>query len=134
MTDQQKIDELLANLRKVESGQDDGFDPAAACTMWHRNPEGPEAADLIERLRADRYELIANHAIAVMRVSGERDAAVALLRMFDAHLGEDDAMWADGSTVSSEWIRPDGIRQSLTFGLFRQVRTFLQSIARETGK
>lgn len=50
--------ELLANLRKVESGQDDGFDPAAACTMWHRNPEGPAAADLIEALRAERDEAV----------------------------------------------------------------------------
>lgn len=116
MTDQQKTDldhaELLANLRKIEwSGQ-----TSNAITHWQRNPEGPEAADLIERLRA------------------ERDEAVALLRLFDMHLSDDDAMWSDCSTVSSEWIRSDGIRQSLTFGLFRQVRTFLQSIARETGK
>lgn len=35
---------LLDRLRKVESGQDDGFNPAAAVTNWYRNPDSPEAA------------------------------------------------------------------------------------------
>lgn len=106
MTDQQKtdptslqkmqrmdLDILLANLRKVESGQDDGFDPAAACTMWHRNPEGPQAADLIEALRAERDE-----AVAIMREWGNAKNPI--------NLAKAQAM----------------------------IDTFLQSIARETGK
>ena len=39
-------DDLLARLRKVEP------DAPGERTRWYRNPDGPEAADEIERLRA----------------------------------------------------------------------------------
>jgi len=45
-------DDLLARLRKVESG--DGID---SVTNWYRNPDGSEAADEITRLRAENAKL-----------------------------------------------------------------------------
>ena len=41
--------DIVERLRKVESGPT--RHPGVA-TNWHRNPDGPEAADEIERLRA----------------------------------------------------------------------------------
>ena len=41
---------LVERLLKVESGNADFV--TGLCTNWHRNPEGPEAADLIERQAA----------------------------------------------------------------------------------
>ncbi len=38
--------ELLGRLRMVESGEGEGLHT----TNWYRNPEGPQAADLIEAL------------------------------------------------------------------------------------
>lgn len=37
-------DELKSRLRKLEGGDKYGS------TVWHRNPDGPEAADYIEKL------------------------------------------------------------------------------------
>lgn len=78
----------------------------------------PGELDLIERLRADRYELIANHAIAVMRVSAERDEAVTVLTEI-----------AKGETPPEQHGHYLAHRQAV-----KAARTFLQSIARETGK
>lgn len=75
--------------------------------------------------------------IAALRVALEKTAsdfrevaeahtqALDLLHLFDDHLGEDEPMWTDESTVTGEWIGSDGIRHSLTFGMFRRVRAFL---------
>jgi hypothetical protein len=48
MSEQPPRDDLLERLRRVESGSPRG----EFMTNWHRNPDGPEAADRIERLRA----------------------------------------------------------------------------------
>ena len=55
----------------------------------------------------------------------ELKEARGLLETLDGHLGEDDGLWSDDSTVSGEWIGSDGIRRSLTFGMFRRIRAFL---------
>ena len=39
-------DDLKSRLRKLEGGDKYGS------TVWHRNPDGPEAVDLIEKLEA----------------------------------------------------------------------------------
>ena len=44
------VERVTARLREVESGHADPV--TGLCTNWHRNPEGPEAADLIERQTA----------------------------------------------------------------------------------
>lgn len=146
MTDQQKTDLDHAELgRLAEAAEADNDNPDYWAAV--RSLEAFNVAANPKRVLAllsdnaaltasrDAYrEQVTTMDLMIAALRSERDEAVALLRLFDMHLGDDDAMWTDGSTVSSEWIRPDGIRQSLTFGLFRQVRTFLQSIARETGK
>ena len=43
------MDDLLEKLRAVEGGRPDSL---GISTMWHRNPEGPQAADRIEKLEA----------------------------------------------------------------------------------
>ena len=103
-----------------------------------------EATDLVARLRkdADAWEttqedvdatplpfvLLEREAAALIEAqAAEIEEARRLLTIFDKHLGEDDGMWTDGSTVQSEWIGEGGVRHSLTFGLFRQVRAFLAS-------
>lgn len=40
---------LIEKLRAVEGNRPDSL---GICTMWHRNPEGPQAADRIEKLEA----------------------------------------------------------------------------------
>jgi hypothetical protein len=55
----------------------------------------------------------------------ELKEAQGLLKLLDDHLGEDDGMWSDESTVCTEWIGAGGIRHSLTFGMFRRIRAFL---------
>lgn len=45
-------DDLLTRLRKVEP------DEPGERTRWYRNPDGPEAADEIERLRAALSEMV----------------------------------------------------------------------------
>lgn len=62
--------DLLERLRKVEP------DKPGIRTRWHRNPDGPEAADEIERLRGD---------LEIMRL--QRDAAHEAIR----RLAEQDA-------------------------------------------
>lgn len=72
--------------------------------------------------------------IAAAPVSPDSDLlkeAVGLLRMFDKHLGEDDGFWTDNSTIRPEWF-DEGVRRSLTFGMFRQVRTFLSKVGDAT--
>lgn len=95
MTDQQKIDQLSGN---------------------------PGELDLIERLRAERDELIANHAIAVMRVSAERDEAARLMHNWSSMIDDPDIQ-----------TNKHGFAITLLFGIQKAARTFLQSIARETG-
>lgn len=68
-----------------------------------------------------------DQATLIEAQAAEIEEARRLLTIFDKHLGEDDGMWTDGSTVQSEWIGKGGVRHSLTFGLFRQVRAFLAS-------
>jgi hypothetical protein len=43
---------LCERLRAVESSRKFGV-TTAATTIWHRNPEGPEAADTLERQAAE---------------------------------------------------------------------------------
>jgi hypothetical protein len=64
------VTDLLERLRKVEP------DKPGVRTRWHRNPDGPEAADEIERLRGD---------LEIMRL--QRDAAHEAIR----RLAEQDA-------------------------------------------
>jgi hypothetical protein len=47
------MSDLLERLRKVEHGDRWGSD-IDHVTNWYRNPDGPEAADEIERLQAER--------------------------------------------------------------------------------
>lgn len=50
-------DLLLDRLREVTwSGKDRGRLPEGGTTCWHRNPEGPEAANEIELLREQLAE------------------------------------------------------------------------------
>ena len=51
------IDELIARLRKVESSRGPYRGQAGVTTNWHKNPDGPEAADTIKALRAERDAL-----------------------------------------------------------------------------
>jgi hypothetical protein len=53
MTDQTQRDDLKQRLRRVESGSPRG----AFTTNWYRNPDGPEAADRIERLERALREI-----------------------------------------------------------------------------
>ena len=57
MTDE--VTELLAALRKIEGNKPDSL---GISTQWHRNPEGPQAAAEIERLRAAEAPLRAEIA------------------------------------------------------------------------
>lgn len=75
----------------------------------------------------EREQYAAQAATLIEAQAAEIEEARRLLAIFDKHLGEDDGMWTDGSTVQSEWIGEGGVRHSLTFGLFRQVRAFLAS-------
>lgn len=96
-----------------------------------------EATDLVARLRERAtYDkkfyppadpMWTEAATLIEAQAAEIEEARRLLTIFDKHLGEDDGMWTDGSTVQSEWIGEGGVRHSLTFGLFRQVRAFLAS-------
>lgn len=53
------MSDLLDRLREVEwSGKDRGRKANNGTTCWHRNPEGPEAAKEIERLREQVREWI----------------------------------------------------------------------------
>ena len=51
------MSDLLERLRKVECSYSQGWNPEGGImtweitSNWHRNPDGPEAADEIERLR-----------------------------------------------------------------------------------
>ena len=48
------MSDIVDRLRKVESSYRSGSD--VHVTNWYRNPDGPEAADEIERLQADLEE------------------------------------------------------------------------------
>ena len=103
----------------------------------------PEATDLVARLRKEASKAgmmlsdppqpspvmaVCDEAATLIEAqAAEIEEARRLLTIFDKHLGEDDGMWTDGSAVQSEWIGEGGVRHSLTFGLFRQVRAFLAS-------
>jgi hypothetical protein len=57
-----KIVELLTQLRAIESASPDflgGIGPARCETCFHRNPEGPQAADMIEQQAATITSLTA---------------------------------------------------------------------------
>lgn len=54
MTDPEKLDELEARLRAVESSST----RSEVSTNWHRNPDGPEAADAIRTLRERNAALV----------------------------------------------------------------------------
>jgi len=54
MTDPEKLDELEARLRAVESSST----RSEVSTNWHRNPDGPEAADAIHTLRERNAALV----------------------------------------------------------------------------
>jgi hypothetical protein len=48
---------LCERLRAVESSGHGGFSADRATTNWHRNPDGPEAADTLERQAAEMERL-----------------------------------------------------------------------------
>lgn len=91
--------ELLAKLRQVDSFNKHGH-PGAICTNWHRNPEGPEAANIIEALLSEiaalRGDLTETRVAADLLVSSlradlrqaerQRDEAVELLRRYRSDL------------------------------------------------
>ena len=89
----------------------------------------PIAADLVAPFAASVSPATIKSLIASAREAAaeiERLRRIeAIAKMLDAHLGEDDRMWSDDSSISSEWIGSDGVRRSLTFGLFRQLRATL---------
>lgn len=57
---------LIEKLVKVEGNTPDSL---GICTMWHRNPDGPEAAERIKSLLADLYDLndVFKQALASIR-------------------------------------------------------------------
>ena len=66
-----EIDDLLRRLRFVEAGDGCGDH----VKHWHRNPDGPEAADALERLRVTDTERDAlEAAIAWMAPVGNYDS------------------------------------------------------------
>ena len=71
--------DLLTRLRAVESngGTGDG------ATNWHRNPDGHEAAEVIERLTEERDEL-------AQRLSNERGIAMRWRDMHEIAIKERD--------------------------------------------
>lgn len=94
--------ELLATverLRAVESSQNGGI-----TTNWHRNPDGPEAADLIERM-ADLLE-IANRSTDrpsgyVSRLVIAARAALTTGEAAGSQIGQNDQ---PGLAFSGEWM------------------------------
>jgi hypothetical protein len=64
---------LCGQLRAVESSSTGGgpLDIGSVTTNWHRNPNGPQAADTIERLQADL-----ERAVEVMKPFAEAAVAV----------------------------------------------------------
>ena len=61
----------------------------------------------------------------INRLRAELKEARGLLAILDDHLGDDDGMWSNDSSISTEWIGSNGIRRTLSFGLFRRIRAFL---------
>mgnify|MGYP000882141471 CR=1 FL=1 len=96
-------DDIVARLRKVEP------DAPGERTRWYRNPDGPEAAAEIERLRARVAEM--EH---VQRQSAaEREDAKALafargeaaMREQDAKIADEtDTGWFDARTFTAQKI------------------------------
>lgn len=76
-------------------------------------------------LPQDRAFIAAANPATIKALIAELKEARVLLSIMDDHLGDDDGMWSDESTISTEWIGSDGVRRSLTFGLFRRIRAFL---------
>lgn len=89
MTD---LEALKARLREVESSRPDII---GISTHWHRNPEGPEAADAIERLEADLAQRDAELA-ASQEVLGEQLAIRQRLEAEVARLREANGILEDG--------------------------------------
>lgn len=59
--------DIVERLRAVDGNRPDSL---GICTMWHRNPDGPEAADEIERLR-EALKKIASYPHGGVTVKGE---------------------------------------------------------------
>lgn len=85
MSEQTPRDDLVERLRKVESGRPAGD----FTTNWYRNPDGPEAADRIERLEAEVFRLRAQaegHEAAFDGVvQAKIEAETRLAQMSDNH-------------------------------------------------
>jgi len=96
------MSDIVERLRKVESG--DKWDPGDGLhvTHWYRNPDGPEAADLIERQRAVIEELKKRAEIDRQQCDDMTDEAGKLAMenknqraVIEAarRLGKDDVAW-----------------------------------------
>ena len=85
------------------------------CPINHHRDNHP---DLTAGRGHDTYAnlnyIAAANPATIKALIAELKEARALLSILDDH-----------STISTEWIGPDGIRRSLTFGLFRRIRAFL---------
>jgi len=69
--------------------------------------------------------IAAANPATIKALIAELKEARGLLAILDDHLGDDDGMWSDDSSISTEWIGSNGIRRTLTFGQFRRIRAFL---------
>ena len=68
------VTDIEARLRKVEGSSPDRI---GISTNWYRNPDGPEAADLIEAQQADLAKLrkqVENAREALERISSGRSS------------------------------------------------------------
>lgn len=71
---------LVEKLRQVDSNDSEFYGPDEPRTCWHRNPEGPEAADRITALTAD--------VVTLARQSADKSAELAALSADNAGLRE----------------------------------------------
>ena len=69
--------DIVEGLRKVESSTQNMSN--SVTTNWYRNPDGPEAADEIERLRAENDNLFAVQADLVGELAALREENADLL-------------------------------------------------------
>jgi hypothetical protein len=66
-------DDLLQRLRKVEP------DKPGERTRWYRNPDGPDAADEIERLREDMRRIAFNALKRHMILGDSREEYIQMM-------------------------------------------------------
>ena len=74
MTSHDNVTDIVERFRKVEGSSPDRI---GISTNWYRNPDGPEAADLIEAQQADLAKLrkqVENAREALERISSGRSS------------------------------------------------------------